>query len=554
MIIIHAYFKEYTDRLLESGIAQKGDGFKINQMYRAPEELKFNIIAKKGGAFFNLVKDCASCFYVDRLQGGVFYSRYDFSKDLIDTYARETDAEFLGIQVHELGNTRGLDWKRIQKCLAAENLEWTEENIYNSVRKISADKNFPHFSQGPASEYAALTPPKTVTEFVNDLDYVLSERQKSTWGNVLKCDDGFMYCRSEERHKIRNTFIEVGGQRPQIRLQFALRRGLSRSTGKKWGTYIEPWGGKECTTYVYERDGANDWFRPRLSEPMENRPFLHTVGEKGGTSISLAGRLMFYALFAGSDYFAEEWGAGNTFYSWEEGGLTPYGIFKKKMADLSRKLTKVKAVVPIAIILPKQYQLVLTHGGNISFENDAIPGAYPDIVRKIHKLFYNGNMLGTEDNLMTVGRYGSLFDIIYEDTYEHPEKEYEFLVDFSGKFAGSLDVAANAYEENELYARLDRFISEYLPFSYVSKNDIDYTLFENDGKKYCAFFNHSGLSKSVAEGESINPDSATNVKITMKNANIAEVFDICEIGYSLYEGNRIDVRLGGGEFILFRYE
>ena len=49
MIIIHAYFKEYTDRLLESGIAQKGDGFKINQMYRAPEELKFNIIAKKGG-------------------------------------------------------------------------------------------------------------------------------------------------------------------------------------------------------------------------------------------------------------------------------------------------------------------------------------------------------------------------------------------------------------------------------------------------------------------------------------------------------------------------
>lgn len=55
MILIHAYRPAYVDKLIKTGIAQKGDGFKINQTFRMPEDKKFNAIAKEEGSFFNLV-------------------------------------------------------------------------------------------------------------------------------------------------------------------------------------------------------------------------------------------------------------------------------------------------------------------------------------------------------------------------------------------------------------------------------------------------------------------------------------------------------------------
>ena len=553
MLLIHSYFPDYVDRLFEYGIAQKGDGFKINQTYQAPVDKKFNEIAKEGGTFYNFALENASCIYVDRLQGGTFYSHYTFSKELIDLY-NEKGVEFLGIQLHELGNTRGLDWHRIEKCLKAENLPWTEENIYESVKKISTNKDYPHFSQGPASEYAKLTMPKTISEFVADLDYVIKARQEATYGNVLKCDCGHMHCRSEDKYGVRTAFVEVGGQRPKCRLQFALRRGLSRKSGKKWGTYIEPWGGKECTAYKFTRDGSNDWYGRKYTDAPNKFPELYrAAGENGGTSISLAGRLMFYALFAGSDYFAEEWGAANTFYDWKEGELTPYGVCKKKMADLSRKLTNVKAQAPIAIILPKEYQLVLTTGGKLTFENDVIDGEYPDIVQRINRLFYDDSTLGFEDRLLTTGRYGSIFDVIYEDTYEHPEAEYAFLIDFSGAFAGKLPNAVDAYQEAELYAKLDAFVAEYLPFTYEATGGIDYQLFENNGDKYCCIFNHNGVSKSLEEGETTNPEATIRVSVAMKDTEVLEVLNLCDTQYTVTKQTGLDVVLPAGDFILFRY-
>lgn len=563
MILIHPYFPDYVDRLLESGIAQKGDGYKINQTYQTPVDEKFNEIAKEGSRLYNFLRENASCFYVDRLQGGTFYSKYDFSKDLIDLYAKKTNVAFLGMQLHELGNTRGQDWHRILRCLAADGLSWTAENIYESVKNISANKEYPHFSQGPATEYAALTPPRTLSEFVADLDYVISARQKSTYGNVLKCDCAYMYCRSEDKYNVNVSFIEVGGQHPHARIQFALRRGLSRKSGKKWGTYIEPWGGKrqtgnkhtwsanELTAYQYTKDGSNDWHISKDINP--EKLLFSSAGENGGTSISLAGRLMFYALFSGSNYFAEEWGAANTFYSWKEGGLTPYGLCKKRMADLSRRLTNVTAVAPIAIVLPKEYALVLTSGNDISFENDVIDGAYPDIIHRISRLFYNGSTLGGEDDLLTTGRYGSIFDIIYEDTYTNPEQEYEFLVDFSGKFAGRTTNAVDAYQEDALYTQLDAFVANYLPFTYKSSGDIDYMLFKNDGDNFCCILNHNGISKSLEDGESVNPEASITVDIKMKDSSILEILNLCNHEYCHSSTNSLNTVLQGGDFILFRY-
>ena len=268
--------------------------------------------------------------------------------------------------------------------------------------------------------------------------------------------------------------------------------------------------------------------------------------------MSLAGRMMFVSLFSGADYFGEEHGAGNTFYSWQEGGLTPYGAYKKQMADLSRELTNVKADIPIAIILPKEYQMVQVHGHNLPYENDVIEGEYTDIVKRIERLFYNGSTLGSEDRMLSCGRYGSLFDIIYEDSYEHPEEEYQFLVDFSGTFT-SLPNAVDAYQEEKLYEALDAFVAEYLPFAYTASGDIDYMLFENNGDKYCCILNHNGVSKSVEEGETVAPEATISLSVTMKNREILEVRDLYNCGYEIPQPSQLNTVLPGGELILFRY-
>ena len=549
MILIHSYFPSYVQKLFQYGIARKGDGFKINQTFRAPEEKRFNVLAREGGEFFEFIKENASCFYVDRLQGGVFYFKYDFDRALMDTYAQKTDAEFLGLQLHEIGSTRRMDWERIQKCLAADGLAWTEENIYESVKKISVNKEYPHFSQASAKEYAALTPPKTLTEFADDVDALIQKRQAENGGHVFTCDASTILCRNEAANGIRTAFIEVGGQTAHTRAQFALRRGLSRAAGNKWGVYIEPWGGQEYTAYRMTTDGSNDWY-----SPTDNKKLLYKVyGENGGSSMSLAKRLMFYSLFAGAHYFAEEWGAGNTFYDWQDGGLTPYGLHKQKMAHLAAQLKNVTASVPIAILLPKEYRVVRVHGKPLGYENDITDGDYNDIMHRIHKLFYNGESRGFEDNILTTGRYGSLFDVIYEDSYEHPENEYALLIDFAGTRFPNTPRTVDGYDEENLFRTLDSFVEEFLPFTMTATEDADYTLFENNGERYCCLFNHCGISKSIETGETANPEATITVQLTMKTGKISEVFDLYNEGFAAH-GNTLQATLQPGCFLLFRYE
>lgn len=549
MILIHSYFPKYIQQLFRHGIARKGDGYKITQTFRTPADKCVNELLKEGSEFFEWMRENASCFYVDRLQGGIFYSKYPYDFTLLEPFIQKTQSEFLGLQLHEIGSTRRLDWERIQKCLAADNLAWNEKNIYESVKKISINKEYPHFSQATAGEYAVLTPPKTLTEFADDVDALIQKRQKENNGQVFMCDASTILCRNEKANGIKTAFIETGWQTPFTRVQFALRRGLSRASGNKWGVYIEPWGGKEYTAYRMTTDGSNDWYASTDPSKM----LFKVYGEEGGSSMSLAKRLMFYSLFAGAHYFAEEWGAANTFYDWEEGKLTPYGIHKQKMAALAAQLTDVTAVTPIAILLPKEYRIVRVHGKPMDFENDITDGDYYEIIRRIHKLIYNGESLGFEDHILTVGRYGSLFDIIYEDSYEHPEEEYQLLIDFSGNLVGKTPRTVNGFEEAALFHALDAFMAEFLPFTLESNTDLDYTLFENNGERYCCLWNHRGISKSLEEGETADPAAATAFCLTMKQGTICKVFDLYNEEYTATE-TTLRATLQAGDFLLFRYE
>ena len=129
--------------------------------------------------------------------------------------------------------------------------------------------------------------------------------------------------------------------------------------------------------------------------------------------------------------------------------------------------------------------------------------------------------------------------------------EYHILINFSTKhFSGA---TIDGHNEETLYKALDKFIYKFLPFTYKSSSDIDYTLFENDGEKYACIFNHSGVSKCIDEGETTNPSATIDLTLTMKNAQIAEVFDLCGDEY-LAQENTLKASLKGGNFILFRYK
>ena len=544
MRIIHNYHPIYTKKLVELGMVQKGDGFKITQNFATPEYLKFNEIAQENGELFELVKEFGGCFYIDRYQGGTFWSDYEYDYGLIEQYDKMTEDGFLGLQVHELGATRVFDWMRIERCMNAEPLERNAENIYEAVKKISHNKIYPHFSQGTAEEYASLQQPKTYTEFFRDIDFVIEDRQKKTGGRVLLCDAGKMCCGFEKENDINVSFIEVGAQTSKARMQFAARRGISRARGKKWGVYLETWNDYPTTSYTYMKNGLNDFYLNR-----DNFLFFCT-DENGGSSMSLARRTMFYALFSGANYYVEEMGMTNTFYDWESFELTPFGKHKRDMFALSRELKNVKPKIPVAIVIPKKYKVLMMHHG-YPLINDVTEEDYVALFDRINGLFCDGSKLGHEDYVYTTGRYGSLFDIIYEDSYGNPACEYEVVVDYSGKFLKQSNVV-DGYAEEELKNKLDSFFEAYLPFTLNANGGLDYSLFENDSKRYCCIYNHNGITKTQEEGEMVNPEASVTLRMTLKDGNIKKIYNVCGCDYTVRE-KVLNAELTGGTFILIEY-
>lgn len=548
MIFIHNFAPKYTAKLIELGIAKKGDGFKITQHYATPEELKFNNIAKVDGELYNTVKELGSCFYIDRLQGGTFYSEYPYDEELLAEYEGITD--FLGFQLHELGTTRMLDWCRIDRQLKAFGFEKTEENIIEAVRAVSANKVVLHFSQGRPSEYAEKEMPRTLTEAFADIESVIVKAMERTKNRVFNCDAGTMLAAIDTRLGLPLSFIEVGCQTKFSRLQYALRRGASRSTGAKWGAYLEPWSHMEngTTCYCFMRDGSNEWF-------VGGEGFAyHHDGERGGSSMSYAKRMMYYSLFSGADYFSEEWGQSNTFYDFESFELSPYGRIKKEFCDFAEDFKNVKAYAPIAIVIPREYGVFNTHTRVFPYEDmidDTEGGRRMETAERIVSFCYNGKNLGSEDVYFSNGICPSVFDVIFDDSYSEIPKDYEFVIDLSGR----LELSERVFDgwDDGIYGKIKEFVSEALPISVNSDKDLDYQIFENNGRKYAAVFNHSGVSKSVERGEEINPEASVKLCVTAKHGKITRLFNLTDANCSLEKGGLCGV-LRGGEFVAFEYE
>ncbi len=548
MIFIHNYAPKYTAKLIELGIAKKGDGFKISQHYATPEEMRFNNVAKKDGELYKIVKKLGSCFYIDRLQGGTFYSEYDYDEELLSEYEKLCD--FLGFQLHELGTTRMLDWNRIDRQLKAFGYEKTEENIIEAVRAVSANKVVLHFSQGRPSEYAQKEMPKTLTEAFDDIKSVLENAIKRTKNRVFNCDAGTMLAAIDTTLNLPLSFIEVGCQTKFSRTQYALRRGASHAVGAKWGAYLEPWShmANGTTCYCFMRDGSNEW-------NIQGEGFAyHHDGERGGSSMSYAKRMMYYTLFSGADYFSEEWGQSNTFYDFESFELSPYGRIKKEFCDFATDFKNVKAYAPIAIVIPREYGVLNTHTRVFPYEtiiDDTKTKRRMETAERLASFIYNKANLGSEDEYFSNGVLPSIFDVIFEDSYEKIPESYELIIDLSGMIQKS-DRTIDGWSD-EVFDKIKEFKEKKMPVEISATADLDYTIFTNNEKKYAAVFNHAGVSKTVEHGESTNPEACVFLSANAKNGKITKLYNLSNSDCSL-ENGKLSGSLQGGEFILFEYE
>ena len=125
------------------------------------------------------------------------------------------------------------------------------------------------------------------------------------------------------------------------------------------------------------------------------------------------------------------------------------------------------------------------------------------------------------------------------------------MVDFSGKFAGVCDRTVNGFNEKETITGLDQLVAEALPFTYEASGDVDYMLFEANGEKFICFLNHNGITKTLANGETVNPEATVKIRAEMKASEVKEVLNICDCDFKVSD-KELNAVLKGGEFILFR--
>ncbi len=513
---IHGYDENFFPGLVKNGLLNKSSGLKVSQHFATPENEKFNIIAAKGGNLHNLVKENSYLFYIDRLQGGTFYSRYDFDHVLLREYKEMLGEWFLGIQMHEWGAVLNYDWMRIRKQLADTPPPWTEQQIHDAVQKVSACKWCIHLSCGTAKEYSQKKYSETWQEYLEEMEQLFTLRQTENDSLLLPCDSNVMATAMEYRLGARTAMTEVGAQTPLTRLQVAIARGMSNALERHWGAYYEPWGGRPFSSCHFHEGKVNEW---RLDNSIF--PFDFTShGPNGGSSRSLQRRIYYYALMSGAHYFGEEWGVNNTFSNWRDYPLTAYGEIKKDFIDFTGSYPSSKPFVPFAIVLPREFEAVdlgyINDPDSDNYLGRALEGEYKvsfDHIRKVLRLVYagSGKSLGNEGYVITNSRFGDFFDVIIEDAGDAVFSKYEYLVDASfdsgftksgpaGKFrifeSADLDVLEHA---------LGKIIESSFPCNV--SGGIHWLLNRSGEKWVLSMFNNDGVDRSCENGDSLIPEA-----------------------------------------------
>ncbi len=535
MKIFHVYEPDYFEGLVKNNFLNEDTGLKVQHIFTLHNRKKFNTLAAKGSALYELIKKERYPLYIDRLTGGVKYHPYAFDKELFREYRSLLGEWFLGAQLHEIGNNRYNDWIRLMQRLGDR--PYTLQNIQEVMfsPESTNPQNMPiyRFTQGSPEEFAALSRPLTIEATQKDLYDTIVKRLQETDGNLISCDGGSLLFQLEHQAGVPTFMPEIGYQTQHTRIQIALARGMAKAYGKKWGVYYECWkaaenGGSTYTQPVYGDLPYNDW---NYTQDQFGDDFT-TCGENGGSSRLLQRRIYFHALMSGAEFFAEEWGFVRSFYNMETYDLSPYGKVKKEFIDFARNHKKMRPVTPFAIVLPTD--LCCLHVGT-GFKgpigtpctkflrvtpDDATAARFGKIHDVIKTVFQgeDAGKYGNEGKTLQNSKFGDLFDIIYADAPEDALKQYDLLIDADPEDAflkanPALPIVSGK-DLGALEETLRQKAEELLP---LSVDQLHWILSEDEHGRYLTLFNNEGNHRTIKDGDTIDPRADATATVTIKD-------------------------------------
>ncbi len=540
MKFFHVYNDEYFEGLVKNNLINQDTGFKIQHCFAVPEKLKFNTFAAKGTKLHAMLKEGKHPFYVDRIAGGVTYYKYDFDPALIEEYENLLGDWFLGFQLHESASNRNNDWNNLKRYMQGEtgpfDLETLRKNSIRPKAKTPDGMVLHGFAQGTPEEYAPLKRAETVTEYISEIETMFKKYLNKTDNHILPCDSYFLFSRMQDKLGMRTFMPEVGCQIAQMRIAVALARGTAKAAGKTWGTYYETW--MESTDHKYSmpcfnKEPGNEWY---LTQETHSDDFT-SYGEVGGSSRHLQKRIYHYTLMSGADYMAEEWGLNCSYADMNTFELSPYGMAKKEFIDFTQSHRDIQAIVPFAIVLPKEYECVeitdpfmpysfKKHRDTYMYRtmNDTekqIVNHAEDVLKFIYGRD-EAKIYGTEGHTLTNSRFGDLFDIIYEDASDEVLAKYSAFVDasFDNRFANAKKDTKLKIFTSDDYAKLAHDIDAEAKASLPCVADSLHWLLSTDGagKRFVSVFNNEGNNRNLITGDDLIREADASVTLSFKVA------------------------------------
>lgn len=515
---LHSYMPETWDAQVKAGLVRENDGIKFNESALLEDKYKFNNLAAKNGALYNILKDLDCPFYIDRLQGGCFIEDYPYDKRLIKEYREMLGDKFWGFQMHEWMSNFLSD---LNKCNGNGIKAWTEKDIIDTIKKAYPMSHL-FLESMNAKELAENGCPKNCEDFIKDAEKLYKKRMDYTDGLLIAVDSFFLALNLEIKQGTKRFMPEVGAQTPDTRLQISYARGMAKAHGLSFGAYYECWRGDPCCVCCYQKEGKNEW---NIRAHTNDFPFSN-LDENGGSSRSLQRRIHLYAYFAGAEYISEEWGMCNTFYDWKNFELSPYGKVKLDFIKFVEKYKNIgKTITPVAIVLPEYMPALDT----ISIHSDEIYLGMPidkSVGKKIdsaryglEKIFCDAYpMVGSawEIRGMRNLKLPDAFDIVNEGSLK--AENYDYIVDLTGDSAFGAKYKDKICKIEDLEKTLDKVMPCTVKgniHSLVNKRD--------DGSYYLMLLNNSGIERTIEKGELVLPNATSTVKVNCKGKPLTKL-------------------------------
>ncbi|MGI6172277.1 MAG: hypothetical protein ACOYI8_00045 [Christensenellales bacterium] len=522
---LHCYMPETWEAQMRAGLLNANAGIRFCQSIDIEPHLKFNNLAREGGALHSMLRATRMPLYIDRLQGGCFLEEYPYDMRLVNAYRDMLGERFWGFQMHEWMSNYTSDLRKLTEnnCPA-----WTKEDIEATILRAFP---YPHIflESMNAEELAELGFPDTCEKFLQNAEALFRKRMAYTDNMLIPCDSFALAHPIELRAGVKRLMPEIGAQTPDTRIQLAYARGMAKAKNIPFGAYYEPWGGSPFSACCYHRQGKNEW---NLGGSADF-PF-HTEGENGGSSRSMQRRMHLYAYMAGASFMAEEWGMCNTFYDWEDFDLSPYGAVKRDFIRFTEKYPNIgQPIIPIAVVLPKELPVFEMN----AFDKDTYMGyEVPQSIRSklkitrgtIDRLFRDtGSMLGTEKTSLLNCNIPDAIDIVQEDFIR--AEEYAYIVDCTG---------TGKYRDVECEVEdVGTLLDKILPCKVRGSVMKQFTR-TDDGTVYLMLLNNSGVERTVEHGERLLPEAAQSAAIQTRDGKHLRVL----------EGDGKLVRCGEGEY------